>query len=76
MRPLVFNACLLAGWALVSVGAGLWSIPAGLVTAGALLIAPAAFTHTHRGNRPVGGDKYIATSWVLFQPAERLFGGA
>jgi len=39
MRPLVFNACLLAGWALVSVGAGLWSIPAGLVTAGALLIA-------------------------------------
>ena len=43
---------------------------------GALLIAPAAFTHTHRGNRPVGGDKYIATSWVLFQPAERLFGSA
>lgn len=41
---------------------------------GALLIAPAAFTHTHRGNRPVGGDKFIATSWVLFQRAERLFG--
>lgn len=40
---------------------------------GALLIAPAAFTHTHRGNRPQGGDKYIATSWVLFQRAERLF---
>ena len=33
---------------------------------GALLIAPAAFTHTHRGNKPQGGDKYIATSWVLF----------
>ena len=42
---------------------------------GALLIAPASFTHTHRGNRPVGGDKYIATSWVLFQRAEKLFAG-
>ncbi|HEY4556395.1 MAG TPA: 2OG-Fe(II) oxygenase [Lysobacter sp.] len=42
---------------------------------GTLLIAPAAFTHTHRGNRPQGGDKVIATSWVLFQRAEQLFGG-
>lgn len=42
--------------------------------AGSLLIAPAAFTHTHRGNRPQGGDKVIATSWVLFQRAEQLFG--
>jgi hypothetical protein len=41
--------------------------------AGSLLIAPAAFTHTHRGNRPEGGDKYIATSWILFQRAEKLF---
>jgi hypothetical protein len=40
--------------------------------AGTLLIAPAAFTHTHRGNMPKGGDKYIATSWVLFQRAEPL----
>ena len=40
---------------------------------GALLIAPAAFTHTHRGNMPQGGDKYIATSWVLFQSAEQVF---
>ncbi|MCX7557631.1 2OG-Fe(II) oxygenase [Xanthomonadaceae bacterium JHOS43] len=40
---------------------------------GSLLIAPAGFTHTHRGNRPRGGDKYIATSWILFQRAERLF---
>lgn len=38
-------------------------------TKGALLIAPAAYTHTHRGNRPSGGDKYIATSWLLFQRA-------
>jgi 2OG-Fe(II) oxygenase superfamily len=41
---------------------------------GSLLIAPAAFTHTHRGNRPQGGDKFIATSWILFQRAEVLFG--
>lgn len=40
---------------------------------GDLLIAPAAFTHTHRGNRPSGGDKFIATSWILFQRAEALF---
>lgn len=43
---------------------------------GALLIAPAAFTHTHRGNMPKGGDKYIATSWVLFQRGEALYRGA
>ena len=41
---------------------------------GALLIAPSAFTHTHRGNKPKGGDKYIATSWLLFQRAEALYG--
>jgi hypothetical protein len=41
--------------------------------AGSLLIAPTAFTHTHRGNRPRGGDKYIATSWVLYQRAETLY---
>jgi hypothetical protein len=40
---------------------------------GSLLIAPTAFTHTHRGNRPQRGDKFIATSWVLFQRAETLF---
>jgi hypothetical protein len=41
--------------------------------AGDLLVAPAFFTHTHRGNRPRGADKYIATSWILFNPAEALF---
>jgi hypothetical protein len=40
---------------------------------GSLLIAPTAFTHTHRGNRPQGGDKVIATGWILFQRAEQLF---
>lgn len=43
---------------------------------GSLLIAPTAFTHTHRGNRPRGGDKYIATSWVLFNRAEQLYGAS
>ena len=42
---------------------------------GSLLIAPTAFTHTHRGNRPRGGDKFIATSWILFQRAEALYAG-
>ena len=41
---------------------------------GALLIAPTAFTHTHRGNMPRGGNKYIATSWILYQRAEVLHG--
>lgn len=40
---------------------------------GSLLLAPAGFTHTHRGNRPKGGNKYIATSWVLFQRAAQLY---
>lgn len=43
---------------------------------GSLLIAPAGFTHTHRGNMPKGGNKYIATSWILFQRPEVLFGVA
>ncbi len=43
---------------------------------GSLLIAPTAFTHTHRGNMPKGGDKYIATSWILFQRADALYRGA
>ena len=43
---------------------------------GDLLLAPTAFTHTHRGNRPQGGDKFIATSWILFQRADALYGSA
>tara|TARA_B100002019_G_scaffold16103_1_gene12667 strand:- start:1660 stop:2292 length:633 start_codon:yes stop_codon:yes gene_type:complete len=31
---------------------------------GRLLIWPAGFTHTHRGNPPLSGDKYVATGWV------------
>ncbi|MEO8671476.1 MAG: 2OG-Fe(II) oxygenase [Tahibacter sp.] len=40
---------------------------------GSLLIAPTSFTHTHRGNTPKNGDKFIATSWILFQRAEILY---
>lgn len=42
--------------------------------AGSLLIAPGGFTHTHRGNTPRGGDKYIATSWVMYSRADALYG--
>ena len=43
---------------------------------GSLLIAPAAFTHSLRGTMPKGGNKYIATSWVLFQRAEKIYAQA
>jgi len=33
-------------------------------TTGTLLLFPGAFTHTHRGNPPIGGTKYIITGWV------------
>jgi len=32
--------------------------------AGKLLIWPADWTHSHRGNPPLSGDKFVATSWV------------
>ncbi len=41
--------------------------------AGRLVIAPAGFTHTHKGHVPLSGDKYILTSWILFQPAEYIY---
>lgn len=43
-------------------------------TQGTLVIAPADFTHTHRGNTPRSNDKYIVTSWILFNRAEQIFG--
>ena len=41
---------------------------------GRLIIAPAGFTHSHKGHVATSGDKYIATSWILFQRAEALYG--
>lgn len=40
---------------------------------GRMVIAPAYFTHTHRGRVPVSADKYILTSWVLFNQETQLF---
>jgi hypothetical protein len=34
--------------------------------AGTLVIFPAAFTHTHRGNPPLSNDKYIVTGWIEY----------
>lgn len=31
--------------------------------AGSVLIFPAGFTHTHRGNPPISNEKYIITGW-------------
>ncbi|MDP5031602.1 2OG-Fe(II) oxygenase [Paraglaciecola sp.] len=42
---------------------------------GSMVIAPAYFTHTHRGNVPHSNDKYILTSWVLFNQAEQIYKG-
>jgi hypothetical protein len=44
--------------------------------AGRMVIFPAGFTHTHRGNVPRSHDKYIITSWVLFHRAEQIYGNA
>ncbi|MBR9728974.1 2OG-Fe(II) oxygenase [Shewanella intestini] len=40
---------------------------------GTMVIAPAGFTHSHRGNTPISGDKYIVTSWLMFNRAEKLY---
>ena len=40
---------------------------------GTMVIAPAYFTHTHRGQVPISNDKYILTSWVLFNQASAIF---
>jgi len=35
--------------------------------AGRVIIFPAGFTHTHRGNPPINQTKYILSSWGLMQ---------
>ena len=39
---------------------------------GDVLIFPASYTHTHRGNPPLGGNKYLATSWGIIQNDNNL----
>lgn len=33
---------------------------------GTLILWPAGFTHTHRGNPPISNEKYIMTGWLGF----------
>ena len=36
-------------------------------SAGDVLIFPCQYTHIHRGNPPIDGDKYLITSWAWIQ---------
>lgn len=33
---------------------------------GTMLLCPASYTHTHRGNPPLSNNKYIITTWLEF----------
>lgn len=35
-------------------------------TQGSVALWPAGFTHPHRGNPPISGEKYIATGWIEY----------
>jgi len=39
-------------------------------SAGDVLIFPCQYTHVHRGNPPIDGDKYLVTSWGWIQSPE------
>lgn len=36
---------------------------------GRLVLFPAGYTHTHRGNPPLADAKYIAAGWIKYSPA-------
>lgn len=38
---------------------------------GTFILFPAHFTHTHRGNPPLSGEKYIATGWIEYECSEK-----
>jgi hypothetical protein len=35
-------------------------------TQGTLVVWPAGYTHAHRGNPPLSGEKFLLTGWVEF----------
>ncbi len=39
---------------------------------GKFVLFPAPWTHTHRGNPPMGGNKYIMTGWVEEFPSNKM----
>ncbi len=41
---------------------------------GTLVVFPAGFTHSHKGHIPLSSDKYVVTSWLMFNKAEQLYG--
>jgi len=41
---------------------------------GSLVIFPAGFTHTHKGHIPVSDEKYVVTSWLMYNKAEQIYG--
>lgn len=40
---------------------------------GTLIIFPAGFTHTHKGHIPLSSEKYVVTSWMMYNRAEQLY---
>jgi hypothetical protein len=40
---------------------------------GTLVIFPAGFTHTHKGHIPLSDEKYVVTSWLMYNRAEQLY---